>query len=115
MVYAHRVSWELHHGPIPDGLCVCHTCDVRTCVNPAHLFLGTTAENLADMHRKGREGHGGAKGILNSSAKLTANQVREIRTLYAQGVIQCEIAQQYQVTQATISEIVLHKTWQHIT
>lgn len=55
-LYVHRAAWEVANGPIPAGMCVCHKCDVRTCINPQHMFLGTLIENIADMDAKGRRG-----------------------------------------------------------
>lgn len=73
---AHRVSWTLNRGPIPTGLLVCHKCDVKGCVNPDHLFLGTHADNMADRNAKGRQHF--PKGELQGGHKLTASVVLEI-------------------------------------
>lgn len=77
---AHRFSWELTNGPIPDGMFVCHHCDNPPCVNPDHLFLGTAYDNMRDMIAKGRARS--PVGIACGNAKLTDQQVREIRMRY---------------------------------
>jgi len=110
-ILAHRYSYELHKGPIPDGLCVCHTCDQPACVNPDHLFLGTKAENSADMTRKNRQG----RGITHSHAKLTEDQVVEIRRRYAMGnVSQPKLASEYNVSRGAITAIILRINWSHV-
>jgi hypothetical protein len=110
-VYAHRFSYELAYGPIPDGLFVCHNCpggDARNCVNPAHLWLGSPADNIRDMDAKGRRAHGERAG----GAKLTDEKVRAIRQRYAAGgVTHRGLAKEYGVSQSLIQGIVLGKTW----
>jgi len=108
---AHRVSWEIHNGEIPDGLCVLHKCDVRNCVNPSHLFLGTNQDNVDDKVAKGRQ----LKGEATGRAKLTDEKVVEIRNKHAvDGVAQCRLAAMYNVTQATIFAVINRKTWAHV-
>lgn len=107
---AHRASYEAHFGPIPPDLCVCHTCDNRPCVNPSHLFLGTNADNSADMVRKGRQ----AKGETSGNARLTTDQVRMIRKLRAQGLSYGKLAGQFGVTPRTIKLISTREIWKHI-
>src|SRR5690349_18919994 len=73
----HRAAYEVHFGPIPPGMCVCHKCDTPACINPAHLFLGTHRENMLDMCRKGR--NMGGRGPNNHTAVLAEADVRAIR------------------------------------
>lgn len=109
-VYAHRYSWSLFFGEIPAGMEVLHKCDVRTCVNPKHLFLGTQKENMEDKVKKGRE----ARGEDNGFSKLTKQEVEEIRQLYVYGSSQFSqraLAKKYKVHQKTIFNIVNNKMW----
>ena len=106
---AHRVAYTLFVGEIPDGLCVCHRCDNRGCVNPDHLFLGTVADNNKDKERKGRAYY--LKGENHGSAKLTQGQVDQIRIELAEGVSQRVLAKKYNVSWPSISYIKTGKTW----
>lgn len=98
---AHRVSYMLHHGPIPDGMFVCHKCDEKSCVNPDHLFLGTPAENSRDMMVKGRS----AAGEANGFAKFTNVQIREIKDKLAVGQSKHSLAREYGITRTHIRRI----------
>jgi len=113
---AHRISYALTYGEFANGWKVCHTCDTPACVNSAHLFLGTQGDNTQDMIAKGRgtDGSMAAKGERQHSAKLTESIVCDIRRRSADGETQPSIAAVVGVHQATISKIVLRKTWRHI-
>lgn len=111
VVYAHRWAYEYFIGPIPEGLFVCHRCDVRSCVNPEHLFLGTHADNMADMAAKGRS----LRGKRHNMARLSDADVLEIRHLWAVGgTTQVELGKQFGVDKRDISAIVRGLIWQHL-
>jgi len=123
---AHRVAWFLTSGTMPS-LCVCHRCDVRLCVRPDHLFLGTYADNLRDMRLKGR-GRGPSRGknwALNHPercargealpfSKLREDDVRLIRLHQASGRSMGSLARQFGVGQPCIMRVVTRKTWKHV-
>lgn len=107
-VSAHRLSWELHQGQIPNGLCVLHRCDVRCCVNPSHLFLGTKGANNTDRRDKGRNDD--RRGQRNTQAKLTESQVAEIRS---SPLGSKSLSALYSVSARTIRKIRAGTRWSH--
>lgn len=108
-----RVVWEQNVGSIPRGKFVLHRCDNPSCINPACLWLGTQADNLADMVRKGRDRK--ARGEAHCNAKLTDDKVREICKRYRNGgVSQRELAKEYSVDSANICLIVNRQAWKHV-
>lgn len=107
---AHRVSWFLANGPIPDGMGVLHSCDNPPCVNPAHLFLGTSLDNNADCRSKGRHAYGERNGV----SKLTRDDVIRIRAERANGRAQRDIAYSYGVSQSLVSMVTNGKLWVHV-
>lgn len=111
---AHRVAWELAHGPIPTGLWVLHRCDNPKCVNPSHLFLGTRSDNMRDAFEKGRGAIPRHYGAEVKGAKLTDERVREIRLLACSGMSQSELARRFGVCQTNISRILKRKAWAHV-
>lgn len=120
---AHRTSWLLRYGEIPKGLWVLHKCDNRACVNPDHLFLGTNLDNIMDRNMKGRTSSGPrhsavmrpAKGESNAGAKLTQQEVLEIRGLCAQRRLSHEtIGAMYGVRKVTVYRISSRRYWRHL-
>jgi hypothetical protein len=114
---AHRIAWEIHFGLVPDGLFVCHRCDVKHCVNPSHLFVGTQYDNVSDMIAKGRDyfdfpRKGVNNGELNGASTPTQNDVREIRHRYKDETLdQPTLAAEFNVSRQAIGLIVNNKRW----
>jgi hypothetical protein len=114
VVQAHRFAYERRYGPIPAGLEVCHTCDNPPCVNPAHLFVASHAENMADMWAKGRGRPPRNLGVRNGNAALTPNDVREIRALAAAGETHRSLATAFAITHEHIGRIVRREYWRSV-
>lgn len=105
--FAHRAAWEEANGPIPVGMCVCHRCDNRACVNPAHMFVGTIAENNADRDRKGRQCRGEVsrlRAFRVARRKLTDEQVAEIRAAAVSRPTH-ELAEQFGIHPTYVNQI----------
>ena len=113
--YAHRWSYTHHKGPIDNDLFVCHKCDVKLCVNPDHLFLGTNSENIIDAVNKGFTIGSPRPGSLNGRAVLCESDVLSIRETYVKGVISlAKLSKIYGVSKTQISWILNRKSWKHI-
>jgi hypothetical protein len=107
---ANRLSWEIHNGEIPPGMCVLHRCDNPACVNPAHLFLGTNADNIADKVAKDRQ----AKGEKHGKSKLTVAQVVELRPRLAGRTPSRVLAAEFGVSESCIDSVRSGRTWGHV-
>jgi HNH endonuclease len=111
-VRAHRFAFEDFYGEIPQGLQVCHHCDNPKCVRPDHLFLGTMKENVDDRERKGRGDGKNRKGEKHPYSKLTAQDVYQIRYLYAATTMsQDRLAEEFHISQAQIWRVIHGKNW----
>ena len=123
---AHRVSWQIHRGPIPKGICVLHKCDNPPCVRPSHLWLGSVKDNNVDAKLKGRTARGDKNGThlhperlqygeSHHGSVLTEQKVKEIRQKAKLGVIYDKLSEEYNIARSTISQVVRRQTWKNVT
>lgn len=113
LIYAHRVSYEMHLERPPADRDVLHKCDNPSCVRPDHLFLGTQAQNNADMIAKGR--HRSVAGEANHNAKATCDVVREMRARHRAGESAASLGRQFGISNGNACNIVKGKAWKHVT
>lgn len=115
---AHRVTYQYFRGPIPDGMFVCHHCDVPSCCNPEHLFLGTNNDNMRDCREKGRASkpprNPHVVGVVHPGAKLDDEKVRLIRELRREGWTLQALADKFGVGDVTIHHITKRNRWRHV-
>lgn len=112
LIRAHRLSWLLFNGPIPDSLCVLHRCDNPSCVNPNHLFLGTKKDNAIDKAKKGRSYS--PRGETNGRAILNEKKVKSIRKFHKNGILCKDLSLMFNTPVSTIYKVVYRVTWKHI-
>lgn len=112
---AHVMAYEFTYGPVPGNMFVCHKCDNRACCNPAHLFVGTPADNVRDMVEKGRVARDtGRRGELHGMSKVTDEGVREMRELARDGLSYAELGRRYGISDVQVSRIVRRMCWNHL-
>lgn len=114
LLSAHRISYALEHGGLASDLFVCHTCDNPPCVNPAHLFLGTRSENMADCASKGRLDLPPLRGESNPRSVLTVELVEDIRRLRAKGFTYMALAEKFCVGYSTVRDAATGRGWAHV-
>ena len=112
MLYTHHLAWKIANGAIPKGMHVLHTCDVKRCVNPDHLYLGTNGDNMRDKEARGLGNHG--KGESRPNAKLTEQDVRKIRELRLSGLKSRELEALYPLTGAQLLRVARGDAWKHV-
>ena len=122
---AHRLAYRFAFGPIPAGLCVCHSCDHKWCVNPNHLYLATRAENshdaaahrlypTGDAHHSRQHPDRLARGERHGNARLTEGKVSAMRRMAVVGISQRDIAKRFGVSQGTVGFVLRGETWRHV-
>ncbi len=116
---AHVLAFNHFVGPVPDGFDVCHRCDVRRCVNPAHLFTGSRTDNMRDCAAKGRTCRGErryphVRGAANGNSKLGESQVREMFAMRSAGISGRAVAAKFGVTAAHVSSVMKGRLWAHL-